>query len=93
MDIVYHELDKNIWNESAFCEDMMVNPCMWIGSTVSLPTAAPRDNDALAPMQGEQSVQIDWSLPLSADGQGHLFNRIVGDYERDTAIVPTGAKK
>jgi hypothetical protein len=38
-------------------------------------------------------VQVDWNLPLTHDGQMILFQRIFGDYDRETKIVDLANKR
>lgn len=45
------------------------------------------------PLAGEPSVTIDWSLPLGPKAQFLLFNRVLGDFQKDSAVVCTSQKK
>lgn len=42
---------------------------------------------ALSPLANEESLQIDWDLPLDAYGQAMLFKRVKVAFDRNTCIV------
>lgn len=78
-------LHGRLWKDAALTERMLSLPCLWIGSVVSLNTGA--DKSAWEPLQDEQHIMVDWSLPLTPAAQTHLFERIYQDFERTTQMV------
>lgn len=45
------------------------------------------------PLTNESSISLDWSLPLTETSQFLLFNRVLGDFQKDTSLVDTASKK
>lgn len=45
------------------------------------------------PMAGESWVSIDWTLPLGGHAQFLFFNRVLGDFQKETACVDFMNKK
>lgn len=69
---------------------------MWVGSLGKLdpiPEADPELVKQMAPLPNEPFVTLDWSLPLTAEGQTLLFRRIKQTFYRVTGMVPLHQKR
>jgi hypothetical protein len=78
------------WKFSAFSEKLLCSSFLWVGSgTATTCNVIAACNDFY---RGEETIEVDWSLPLTEHGHNILFTRILADYHRDTAIVPTEKK-
>ena len=51
------------------------------------------ESESLAPLEKEQSMSVDWQLPLDDCGQEMLFNHICNRFSVDSAVVPLEKKK
>ena len=56
-----------------------------MGSAVPATTMS---DDAAALVDGEESMDIDWTLTMTVSANESLFRRIFNEYERDTAMIP-----
>merc|ERR1712194_870796 len=85
LDLVGQELDNLEWKYNALSEHSLRHPWLWLGSKVDLQAAmlAP----TLDPLVDEQTINIDWSLPLSQAGMVTLWTRIFTDFTRATTNV------
>ena len=77
------------FTQGPFGEQLAQLNALFTQSTVSLQS----EPGSLAPLDGEQSVSIDWQLPLSNEAQEILFKHIVARFEVDSAVVPMEKKK
>ena len=89
-DIVEKHQHSVPWRESAFSEKIIELPFLFLGSQMP---AGSTSADALTPLQGEAFITLDWALPMTGDAQVVIFSRIVAEYERTTATVPTHQRK
>ena len=78
------------FNMGAFGENFAGSAIMFLNSKVNGMSALDQE---WQPLAGEAYVTIDWPLPLNATGQFLLFNRILGDFQKDSALVDAGNKK
>ena len=69
-------------------------PGMFIGSVAKLDPLDPEmDTISPQPLPHESFITLDWTLPLSAEGQRLLFTRVRKTFDRVTGMVPTHLKK
>lgn len=81
------------WAMGPFSEVFGTYQFCFMGSIMSLESAAPGDDAAPEPMPMESSVSIDWSLPMTESAQTMLFKRILAHWDRVTGSFPVGMKK
>jgi hypothetical protein len=82
---------RKAFKDSSLTERGLSNKLLWTGSTatsVGTPGAG-QNGDESIPLQDEKYIVIDWSLPLSARGQAHLFKRLTTDFEKTIVGVKT----
>lgn len=65
---------------------------LFLGSTSPTQLTASAAS-GLSPLDNEQTVSIDWDLPLTEWGQFLLFSRIISDFSTATALVEVKSKK
>ena len=75
-----------------FGEPLSQIPWLFLGSTSPTQLTASATS-GLAPLDGEQTVTVDWELPLTEWGQFLLFSRIISDFSAATALVEVKSKK
>ena len=73
-----------------FGEGLAVMKPLFLGSCANLLSYP---DSALVPVNGEESVPLDWSLCMTAMGQEILFMRIRVHLEKPTAIVENPADR
>ena len=78
------------FNNGAFGESFAGMACMFLNSKAN--GLAVLDTE-WQPLAHESSISIDWSLPLNSKGQFLLFNRVLGDFQKDSALVESAVKK
>lgn len=74
----------------AFGESFAGMPQLFLGSKAS--NLGPLDLD-WQPLAGEAFISLDWNLPLSSESQFLLFNRVLGDFQKETTLVDPQNKK
>ena len=73
-----------------FGESLSVMKFLFLTSTVQL-LCLP--NASLVPVNGEESVALDWNLPLGPVAQEILFSRIRTSFEKATTIIENPADR
>ena len=77
------------FTQGPFGEQLSQLNALFTKSTVSLQS----EPGSLTRLDGEQSISIDWQLPLGDEAQEILFKHIVARFEVDSAVVPLEKKK
>ena len=72
-----------------FGEQLSQQNFLFTKSTVSIQA----ESQSLSPLEGEQSMSVDWQLPLNDLGQEILFKHICNRFAVDSAVVPLEKKK
>ncbi|CAK9079166.1 unnamed protein product [Durusdinium trenchii] len=82
------------FNQGPYGEGFCSMPGMFIGSVAKLDPLDPEmDTISPQPLPHESFITLDWTLPLSAEGQRLLFTRVRKTFDRVTGMVPTHLKK
>ncbi len=87
-DLIGIHCEEIPWKYSALSELMLRNPAWWIGSTLTLGVTTPA-----ATLPNEQTIEINWCLPLNEAGHKHMFSRLFCDYTTETSMVDVGSKR
>jgi len=72
-------------------EQLAMVSWLFMDSTSPTPLSASACS-GMEPLDGESSVSIEWSLPLTGGAQHLLFKRIKADFEKSTALVDVRSK-
>ncbi|CAJ1438354.1 unnamed protein product [Effrenium voratum] len=78
------------FNLGPFGEAFAGTASMFVGSTVAGFSILDTE---LEPLQDEGYISLDWALPLSEAGQFILFQRVVTDFQKASALVDAASKK
>lgn len=83
------------WNFGPYGEGFGTYSFLFLGSQSQLEAAQPMDDDVSAPLPNEPciSIDIDWTLPMTASAQELLFSRIRSSFDKTTGTIPVGQKK
>lgn len=82
--------DEIIFTRSAWSERMWSSKYVWVGSVLD---TDPNDITDNVVSGTEQSVIIDWTLPLGIIAHNALGERVPADYRRATATIKNPDKK
>ena len=89
---IFAHFRKETPKSAAFTEEMFSRPWMWVNSTVTGSTFEHPDAQAASCFLGEDSIEIDYNLPMDEHAHDVLFTRIMNDHSSDTMLVPPDQK-
>ena len=89
-DMMTQMLKHESWSNIMVTDKVLCNPWVWVGSTADFAATTSATD---VPITSEESVAIDWSLPMTQHGHTVYMTRLRLDFKRASMLVSAGDKK